>query len=750
VRSLRLLDAYIEDYKCLSPFEGKPPDIITLSVVDAEIEHVNVAIHKLRQAFGDAFIVIGGPSSQTAEQLAVVVPDFDVLIKGDGDEVLPQLCETIGSTPRSDGLGLGQIGMIKRLHGGILLKTGNRWISNNIDRTNVPSCYHLPRPRKRSNIHYWHTSRGCPYDCRFCNSWSGKRYRMVTPWEDDEPALSLPKRSAKAMKDWLLERLALEFAGGMSAPELEETLAASQRAAQGCEIPSLKDKTFVVITDDDFLVNRERVFEFYGEIERLGLQRYFEFSAITSVRSLFRGDQVDTELVDWLKQSNFRCLNIGTDGLCQATLDQNNKGYSLDRHVIPLNKYLKEQGFFVFNNVILTTPYSMLGELLESLIFYMVCPFPINAASEVSIIGHIGTKFNNEDIVNQRFNWQETRGKDMGHYVIDDSYRIPKGFKEYSLGANVISYADPVVRDVATSLATQGPSQLLSRISKPEEVWKVVDGWLNLPAESSEMRALAQSILHHRKKGNAAVLSTIKEDMRLLNVSSFVDYYSRLQSGDSESDPSRRWIREHLEMAKMHRQGTELDKAESELKLIVQNKPWYATAYKELIDLLIDEGRCSEAIAHFARLQVIEPDIAFYNRFFRRIMESLDLTEAFKNRRALFHLPRYTTISPIYYFIAAVRELATGETVPDVSFPPAGPRDVENLWHVMDRLTVDIMERAINEAAFDIGQELQSEGAVNFFGIPVRLEDEGRKLVFRYDQIDSAAQLDIRKGMGVI
>lgn len=170
---------------------------------------------------------------------------------------------------------------------------------------------------------------------------------------------------------------------------------------------------------------------------------------------------------------------------------------------------------------------------------------------------------------------------------------------------------------------------------------------------------------------------------------------------------------------------------------------------KEPIDLLIDEGRCSKAIAHFTRLQVIEPDIAFYNRFFRRIMESLDLTEAFKNRRALFHLPRYATISHIYYFIAAVRELATGETAPDVSFPSAGPRDVENLWHVMDRLTVNVMERAIGEAPFGIGQELQ-RGAMSFFGIPVWLEDEGRKLVFRYDQMDSAAQLEIRKGMGVI
>jgi len=59
------------------------------------------------------------------------------------------------------------------------------------------------------------------------------------------------------------------------------------------------------------------------------------------------------------------------------------------------------------------------------------------------------------------------------------------------------------------------------------------------------------------------------------------------------------------------------------------------------------------------------------------------------------------------------------------------------------------MERAIDEAAFDIGQELQ-RGAMSFFGIPVWLKDEGRKLVFRHNQIDSAAQLEILKGMGVI
>jgi len=746
IRDLRMVDAYIEGYRRVESFGGNPPRVIAISITDDQMENANTLIGKLRSVLPDAFVLIGGPTSQTAEQLACLVPDFDMLVKGDGDEVLPQIAVILGNSSRSQGLSPAQIDEVKGLAGGILLRTDGRWICHNIQVTNVPAFYHLPKPMDRKSLHYWHTSRGCPYDCRFCARWTGKRHRCVTPWQGDDGRLPMARRSTRALKEWLLARLVLEFDGQISVSEMEARLEACQRQGRVFEIPNLKDKILIAITDDDFLVNRQRICEFCQEVQRLGLGNYFEFSAISSVRSLFNGDEIDTELVEWLRRCNFRYLNLGTDGLSQATIDQNQKGYSLGRHVIPLNKYLKSQGFFVFNNVIFTTPYTTLPELIESLILYAVCPFPMNIFTENAIVGRIGTKFNNEDVVNQRFDWREGGGKDMGHYFIRDGYRIPKGFMEYALNSSIISYADPVVRDLAPLLATMEPRSILEKVLSQQEVWQVIGRWQHLPGQRPEMKALGNSIAWHQRQGLdlASALSTIKEHMRVLNLSSFVDYYSRLRRGRVEPSPPLLWLKGHRQKVRRFRERGEVDKAEAELKLMIHEKPWYAGAYVELIGLSLDAGKYAQAISCFTQLQMVEPDLPFYIRLFNAVIKSLNLSQALKENRPLFHVPRYITISPLLYFIARVRELAGGKAT-QIGFPPVGPQDLGRLYDVLDRLTPAIIEAAIAEAPFDIGKALLSGERLSFFGIPVRLEGGGKRLVFDYMDIDPQAPGGIAK-----
>jgi len=740
IRDLRMMDAYIEGYRRVESFDGNPPHVIAISITDDQLENVNSLIGKLRSTLPDAFVLIGGPTSQTAEQLACLVPDFDMLVKGDGDEVLPQIALILGNSSRSQGLSSAQIEEVKGFAGGILLRTYSRWICHNIHVTNVPSTYHLPQPLDKKSLHYWHTSRGCPYDCRFCARWTGKRYHCVTPWQEGDERQTMARRSAQALTDWLLARLLLEFDEQITVSELEARLEACRSQGMVFEIPNLKDRILIAITDDDFLVNRQRIYEFCQEVQRLGLGNYFEFSAISSVRSLLNGDEIDTELVEWLKQCNFRYLNLGTDGLSQATIDQNQKGYSLDRHVIPLNKYLKSRGFFVLNNVIFTTPYTTLPELVESLILYSVCPFPTNIFAESAIVGHIGTKFNNEDVVNQRFDWRGGASKDMGHYFIRDGYRVPKGFMEYALNGSIISYADPVVRDLAPLLAKMEPRSILEKAIPQQEVWQVITRWQQLPAQRPEMKALGNSIAWHQREGLdlASALTAIKEHMRALNLSSFADYYSWLSKGEVEQSPHLIYLKRHREEARRFRKRGDVDEAEAELKLMIHEKPWYAGAYVELIGLSLDAGKYAQAISYFTQLQLVEPDLPLYIRLFNAVIKSLNLSHAFKENRPLFHVPRYITISPLFYFIACVRELAGGKAT-QIDFPPVSPQVLDRLYDVLDRLTPGIIEAAITEAPFDIGKALLSGERVSFFGIPVHLEDEAKRLVFDYRDIDPQA-----------
>lgn len=743
IRDWGLIDAYVQSYNELG---NQPPTVITVSITDDHVENANSLISRLRRAFPEAFIMIGGPTSQTPEQLACLVPDFDVLIKGDGDEVLPQICRILGATRRSDGLSQGQVEAIEKLAGGILLRTGNRWICHNIQLTNTPASYHLPRPLQKKSLHYWHTSRGCPYDCRFCARWTGRHYRCVTPWERDDPSLPLAQRSAQALKEWLVARLSLQFDSEVTATELEKRLASCQQG-QVLEIPGLRDKILIAITDDDFLVDRQRIYEFCREVNRLGLENYFAFSAICSVRSFIRGDEIDRELIEWLRRANFRYLNLGTDGLCQAVIDQNDKGYSLDRHVIPLNKELKAQGFFVFNNIIFTTPYSLVPDLTESLILLTVCPFPINISSETAIVGRIGTRFNNEDVLNQRFDWRDDEGQDMGHYFISDGYRIPKAFKEYALNSNIISYADPVVRDLASVLTAREPSVILEKVLSAEEVELVIKRWQRLPA-GSELKALASSIAWHQKREGMSLLSAlsaVKANMSMLNLSSFVDYRSALTRGELDRNPSLLQLREHMEKVRALSEKGDKELAEAELKLIIEGKPWYARAYAHLISLSMAIGKYAQAISYFTQLQLVEPDRYFYMRFFRALRDSLNIGQALRSAPAIFHVPRYITMSPAFYLIARVRELAGGRNVRNIVFPSVSPQDLDKLYDVLDGLSPSIVDAAIAEASFNISKALLSGEVLSFFGIPIALQDKGKTLLFRYTEIDPQAPAAVVK-----
>jgi tetratricopeptide (TPR) repeat protein len=383
------------------------------------------------------------------------------------------------------------------------------------------------------------------------------------------------------------------------------------------------------------------------------------------------------------------------------------------------------------------------------MIMLTVCPFPLNISSETAILGRIGTRFNNEDVLNQRFDWQGDEGQDMGYYFIRDGYRIPKTFKEYALNSNIISYADPVVRDLASLLSAREPSVILEKVLPAEEVGQVIKRWQNLPTTRSELKALASSIAWHQETDGMSLFSAlraIKANMSMMNLSSFVDYRSALTKGELDRNPSLLWLRERMEKVRALSEKGDMELAEAELRLIIERKPWYAKAYAHLISLSMDTGKYAQAISYFTQLQLIEPDLYFYMRFFRALRGYLNIGEAFSNEPAIFHVPRYVTMSPVFYLIARVKELAGGRNVRKVVFPTVGPQDLDKLYDVLDRLSPNIIDAAIAEASFNISKALLSGEVLSFFGIPIMLQEKGKTLLFNYAEIDPQAPVAVVKG----
>ena len=74
-----------------------------------------------------------------------------------------------------------------------------------------------------------------------------------------------------------------------------------------------------------------------------------------------------------------------------------------------------------------------------------------------------------------------------------------------------------------------------------------------------------------------------------------------------------------------------------------------------------------------------------------------------------------------------------------IIFPTASPQDLDKLYQVLDGLTPSIIDAGIAEASSDISEALLCGEVLSFFGIPVMLQDEGKKLLFNYGDIDPQA-----------
>ncbi len=732
IRSTKYFPSYLESYK--SSFLGKPPDIFCISILDEVIELANYVIYLLRVNFPESFVIIGGPSTQTPEHIVCLVPDFDVMIRGDADEILCDVVRILGKEKRGL-ISTSKMEKFKELCGGLIVKNGNHILIHRLDHTNVPSSYHLIKPKGKKTLYFWQTSRGCPKDCKFCYKWTGKRYDTILPWEDRG------KDSVSAMIDFLLERLSFEWGSGISKKRLAKLLKAAKEKEKTLNIPTLLEKIFIVIEDDDFLVDRKRAKQFCKEVVTFGLNNYFEFGCITSISSFFRKGKIDKELLDWLKRANFVSLEIGTDGLCQETIDQNQKGYTLDSHVIPLNDLLNRMGFFVMNNTVVTTPYTTLPQFIESLIFYALCPYPMNMAIEIGIMGHIGTKYTNEEIINQRYSWEDSKSDPAlpyKTYKMIDNYRVPLIFYEYALnGSHFVSYADPAIRDLVLKFPKRDPLDFFIYDLPEDEVFKVIESLACLPKERAETRALGKSLIHHMseaKDGENRVvhaIRSIKEEMGILNIVSFKTYYEMLKDGAVYRDPTYLWTKEKLKEADVKIKEEKLCEAESILFEVIQRVFWYPKPYEDLIMILLDQKKISLAVFLFVRYQTTKPSILFYYRFFEKFAKALNISSWLSSERALFHIPRYNTISPIFYFLALIKELSSAK---EFEFILKNEESFEKLYELMDTLTVKTIKDLVSPHIKDIKEAFLKGKEVLFLGVPTRVIKE--KIILDYDSID--------------
>ena len=142
--------------------------------------------------FPGSFIIMGGPSAKHPKAPITLYPEINMLIRGEGEEVLPEVLRIIGRTRTTDGLSREQIAALKTIDG-LFLHSPGYLMFNNLDRVNAPHDFDVPLmfhygtfslyrggdPIASRTIINPDIARGCPFRCRFCSMAMGWKQRYA-------------------------------------------------------------------------------------------------------------------------------------------------------------------------------------------------------------------------------------------------------------------------------------------------------------------------------------------------------------------------------------------------------------------------------------------------------------------------------------------------------------------------------------------------------------------------------------------
>jgi len=251
-------------------------------------------------------IILGGPHVIIFPEETIQNQNIDFLVLGEGERAIKPLLANI-----EDFDELKKVKGLVFKENGITINTGRADLIENLDDLPFPARCLTPYQKyfsivsSRKPVTTMFTSRGCPYNCLFCDRPSlGKMFRA---------------RSAKSVVD-----------------EMEE-----------CEKMGIKE---IFIYDDTFGVNRQRVLDICNGVINRGLNIAWDIRT--------RVNTVDREVLESLKRAGCQRIHYGVEAGTQRVLNVLRKGITL-KQVEDAFRITREVG-------IETAAYFMLGSPTET------------------------------------------------------------------------------------------------------------------------------------------------------------------------------------------------------------------------------------------------------------------------------------------------------------------------------------------------------------------------------------------------
>ncbi len=198
---------------------------------------------RVKEELPEALVVIGGHDA-SREPAWFVKPAFDVIVVGDGEEVMPALVEAWAM--KKDLRGVAGL-LINASHGAIA--TGPAPARRNIDELPFPAR-HLIREYAgeyyinfRRPLALLETARGCPFKCNFCSVWKfhESTFREKSPERVVKELRQIEAPNVFITDDifWMNVKRGRELAAALKASGIRKHYTLQTRSDIICKFPDL-------------------------------------------------------------------------------------------------------------------------------------------------------------------------------------------------------------------------------------------------------------------------------------------------------------------------------------------------------------------------------------------------------------------------------------------------------------------------------------------------------------------------------
>ncbi|MBN2105722.1 cobalamin-dependent protein [bacterium] len=291
-------------------------DVVGLTAMTFTMLDVIKTIQIVKKINKNAKVVLGGPHAHLFPDETIQLDGVDYVVLGEGEETFLQLVDHI-----DDFNVLRKIPGLVFYQDGNLVNTGIRDFIRDLDRLPFPARHLTPYHKyssllaRRTPVTIMMTSRGCPYQCTFC----------------DRPQLGKLFRARST---------------GNVVDEMET-----------CTRMGIHE---FIMYDDTFTVKRDRAKGICDEIVRRKLDVGWDIRA--------RVDTIDDELLTKLKKAGCRGIHYGVEAGTEKILKILNKGIHLDQ-IENAFRMTRKHGLMTLAYFMIGNPTETREDILETFAF---------------------------------------------------------------------------------------------------------------------------------------------------------------------------------------------------------------------------------------------------------------------------------------------------------------------------------------------------------------------------------------------